>query len=64
MTDRVCETTEVPEREVLIAYLSYVLDDLELMNETSAELVRMAIACLNDGASMVPPLADQDPLFS
>jgi hypothetical protein len=50
------------DRDLLIAYLRYVLDELDRVNETSADLVRMAIQCLGEGAAAVPPQADGDVL--
>ena len=44
----------LPDRRQLVAYLSYSLDELALMNETSATLVRMAIAYLEEEVPMVP----------
>jgi hypothetical protein len=49
---------QVPDRHLLAAYLSYALEELTLVNETSAALVRMAIESLNEETSMVP--LDQD----
>jgi hypothetical protein len=49
---------QVPDRHLLAAYLSYALEELALVNETSAALVRMAIESLNEETSMVP--SDQD----
>jgi hypothetical protein len=49
---------QVPDRHLLAAYLNYALEELVLVNETSAALVRMAIESLNEETSMVP--SDQD----
>ena len=51
------------DREFLMTYLGYVLDELEQVNETSAALVKMAILSLGDETSVVPSEAGHDPLF-
>lgn len=43
-----------PDRHLLAAYLHYALDELALVNETSALLVKLAIASLTEETSVVP----------
>jgi hypothetical protein len=52
------DAPEPQSRELLIAYLEYVLDDLETVNVSSANFVKMAIAALAEEVSTVP--ADTD----
>jgi hypothetical protein len=61
--NQMCPTTpqmahQLPDRHLLAVYLGYALEELTLVNETSAALVRMAIASLNEETSMVP--SDQE----
>ena len=51
---------QLPDRHLLAVYLSYALEELTLINETSAALVRMAIASLNEETSMVPSDEEAD----
>jgi hypothetical protein len=39
---------ELPQRQVIVAYLRYAVDDVEHFNGTSAILLRQAIACLEN----------------
>jgi len=52
------DAPEPQSRELLVAYLEYVLDDLETVNVSSANFVKMAIAALLEEVSTVP--ADTD----
>jgi hypothetical protein len=42
------------DRHSLIAYLRYVVEELAVVNETSAALVRMAITSLEEEVTIVP----------
>ena len=43
-----------PDRDMLVEYLRYAIDDLAALNETSAALVRMAIVSLKEETRLVP----------
>ena len=43
-----------PDRHTLIAYLRYAVEELAVVNETSAALVRMAIFSLAEEVTTVP----------
>jgi hypothetical protein len=49
---------EYQNRELLVAYLEYVVHDLERVNVSSANFVKLAIAALCEEVSTVP--ADSD----
>jgi len=42
------------DRHSLIAYLRYAVEELSVVNETSAALVRMAISSLEEEVTIVP----------
>jgi len=42
------------DRHSLIAYLRYAVEELAVVNETSAALVRMAISSLEEEVTIVP----------
>jgi len=46
--------SEYENRELLVAYLEYVLHDLERVNVSSADFVKLAIAALREEVSTVP----------
>jgi hypothetical protein len=49
----------IPERHLVIAYLKYAVDDVALFNQTSATLLRQAIAYLEGGAVKAERLRPQ-----
>ena len=44
----------LPNRKMLMAYLQYAVDDIAVLNETSAVLVRLAIEHLKRTSSPSP----------
>lgn len=52
---------ELPPRELVIAYLSYALDDVQRLSKTGVHLLQLAIASLKDadeiGENSVQPVA-------
>lgn len=52
------------ERELIVAYLSYALDDVRALSEVGSHFLQMTIATLTDEASLenlAPPLYPTPP---
>jgi len=45
------------ERELIVAYLSYALDDVRALSEVGSHFLQMTIASLNDEATPDRPAA-------
>ena len=44
------------QRELVILYLSYALDDVRALNEMGAHFLQMAIATISEEANLDPPV--------
>jgi alkylhydroperoxidase/carboxymuconolactone decarboxylase family protein YurZ len=44
------------QRELVVLYLSYALDDVRALNEMGAHFLQMAIATISEEANLDPPV--------